>query len=346
MPENNLSPLQQSAKSALLLDILSSLDSLDQICNNDPDISRQMQELAQDDLNSHMSQLLNSSANFNVPTTPITSAQKFTNIEKWNLKFTGELKQMSVHNFLERVTELCESRHVSKQQVFESAVDLFAGKALTWYRANKHRVHDWNSLTNLLKVHFEPPDYRSRLFREILERTQDTSESIVEYLSCMQALFRRYGGLSETAQLDILVRNLSPFYATQLPVVASMSQLEEECLRLEIKKYRSDNYVPPSRRKNQFVEPDFAFVGAETTHHHVTSLRPETPLFASECTPSAPNNICPLPSNVNTVETSQNFSRSVTCWNCNRAGHRSRDCREPRNRHCFRCGAPGVTVHN
>lgn len=58
IPENNLSPLQQSAKSALLLDILSSLDSLDQICNNDPDVSRQMQELAQDDFNSHMSQLL------------------------------------------------------------------------------------------------------------------------------------------------------------------------------------------------------------------------------------------------------------------------------------------------
>jgi len=111
--------LQQSAKSALLLDILSSLDSLDQVCNNDPDVSRQMQELAQDDLNSHMSLLHNSSANFNAPTTPITSTQKFTNIEKWNLKFTGELKQMSVHNFLERVTELCESRHVSKQQVFE-----------------------------------------------------------------------------------------------------------------------------------------------------------------------------------------------------------------------------------
>lgn len=219
---------------------------------------------------------------------------------------------MSVHNFLERVTELCESRHVSKQQVFESAVDLFAGKALTWYRANKLRVHDWNSLTNLLRVHFEPLDYRSRLFKEILERTQDTSKSIVEYLSCIQALFRRYGGLSETAQLDILERNLSPFYATQLPVIASICQLEEECLKLEIKKYRSDNYVPPSRRKNQFVEPDFAFVGAETTLHHVTSLRPETSLFASECTPSASNHIRPLPSNVNTVKTSQNFSRSVT----------------------------------
>jgi len=247
------------------------------------------------------------------------------------MEFSGDPKHLTVHNFLERVLELKTSRHISDKQLFDSAVDLFSGKALIWFRANKSRFHDWEGLSTLLKRHFEPPDYRSRLFKEILERTQDTSETIVEYLSAMQALFRRYGDLTSEAQLDILIRNLSPFYSTQLPVVRTIEELEEECLKLETKKCRADHYVPPSRKRQQFVEPDFAFVAIEAP-----STDTRNPVAADLNPVNAP------------TETTRpaNTPKAFTCWNCQQTGHMNRDCPNPLKTHCYRCGQPNVTVRS
>lgn len=251
-------------------------------------------------------------------------SSKSPNIEKWNLRFSGDNKKLSVHGFLERVNELRLARNITYRQLFDSAIDLFEGKALNWFRANRTRFNDWNGLAELLQTHFSPPDYKSRLFREILDRTQDTSESIVDYLSSMQALFRRYVGLSEAVQLDILCRNLSPFYSTQLPDVDTIEELEEECLKLETKKYRVESYVPPSRKRHQFVEPDFAFVEVESQ-----------PSSSAE----------PVASQQTSVnEVSPPTRSNLVCWNCQAPGHLNRNCPNPKKTHCYRCGTPNVTV--
>lgn len=55
---------------------------------------------------------------------------KKVDIFKWDVKFDGESNTFGVKAFLERVNELAEARHVSKAQLFESAIDLFSGNAL------------------------------------------------------------------------------------------------------------------------------------------------------------------------------------------------------------------------
>lgn len=60
-------------------------------------------------------------------------------VEKWNLTFTVDWKQLSVHKFLERISELRLLPGISEQELFGSANDLFAGKALNRYCANRHR---------------------------------------------------------------------------------------------------------------------------------------------------------------------------------------------------------------
>lgn len=65
---------------------------------------------------------------------------KPTPVSKWGLKFTGE-KGTSVNAFLERVSELKIARHVHDDELFDSAVDLFAGKALVWYRDARRSVN-------------------------------------------------------------------------------------------------------------------------------------------------------------------------------------------------------------
>lgn len=332
---DDLSVEEKAAKSALLLDVLSAFDSLDTASQDDPNLSTQLTQGEEPGpLNASFANPF-SSPSANTSSAPCTLREttpvKCQNVDKWNLKFSGDPKHLTVHNFLERVLELKTSRHISEKQLFDSAIDLFSGKALIWFRANKSRFHDWEGLSTLLKRHFEPPDYRSRLFKEILERTQDTSETIVEYLSAMQALFRRYGDLTSEAQLDILIRNLSPFYSTQLPVVGTIEELEEECLKLETKKYRADHYVPPSRKRQQFVEPDFAFVAIATP-----SVETRNPVAVDLNPVNAP------------TETTRpaNTPKAFTCWNCQQTGHMNRDCPNPRKTHCYRCGQPNVTVRS
>jgi len=80
---------------------------------------------------------------------------------------------MSVHNFLERATELRLARGLSEAELFDSAIDLFSEKALNWFRVNRDRFNNWQSLSELLTRHFEPLDYRARSFKEILDQTQD-----------------------------------------------------------------------------------------------------------------------------------------------------------------------------
>lgn len=253
------------------------------------------------------------------PQTPQSRNGNSTPVYKWNLKFSGDPKRMSVNNFLERVEELRVARHVSEADLFASAIDLFEGKALLWYRSVSARCSDWQELSKLLMLHYLPPDYYTRLFQEILERKQGPTESIVEYLSSMTALFVRYGKVGPDVQLDIISRNLSPFYLMNLPVVESLAELERECLKLEVKKYRAESYPTSFRRHVAAVEPELSCVQG-----------------VSGVSPNAPE--------INAVRSGSVPIFQMTCYNCKKQGHMSRDCREPYNRHCYRCQKPGYTV--
>lgn len=337
IPLSSSSEEQAPVRSAFLSEILSFLDhlgvvfetSLGQDRDQDPSRSRSSSVSSRrSDVVTNVvpPQGIRSPQHASTFRNPVSPSRRSTSygVEKWNLKFSGDQRSLSVHNFLERVAELCVARNVTETQLFSSAIDLFSGRALNWFRANKGRFNDWTSLSDLLRRHFEPPDYRSRLFREILERTQDPTEPIVDYLSSMQGLFRRHGGLPPDTQLDILSRNLAPFYLTQLPIVRTIEELETECLKLEARKFRVDHYIPPSRKRQSFVEPGFAYISQQVDS------------ASSVPVPPVVDEVGPSPARIT-------GSRVIKCWNCGQEGHFNRQCRNPQRLHCFKCGAPGVT---
>lgn len=333
VPTESLSAENADIKAALFVDILTTLDNLEQVSRQDPNLSLLMDKTNLDESDTDTSSVAEATQTpRSTPQRQHSANFKSQRVEKWGIKFTGDQKYMSVHSFLERVSELRVARNLTERDLFDSAIDLFEGKALNWFRSNRSRFNDWRGLSSLLCKHFEPPDYRSRLFKEILDRTQDPSEKIVDYLSSMQALFRRYGHMSEDVKLDIISRNLAPFYTTQLPIVNSLEELEDQCLILEGKKYRAEHYVPPSRRRQNFVEPDFAFVSDSPEEV------PNDNLFT---TPSVQE----IRHNTNT-NLNNRAPRDVTCWNCQKTGHLNRDCPIPRKIHCYRCGTPNVTVRS
>ena len=250
-------------------------------------------------------------------------------VSKWNIKFSGDVKHTSVNSFLERVEELRIARNVTKPQLLRTVVDLFQDTALIWYRANRHLFQTWDELTDSLRDVFQPIDYEEKLLDEIKRRTQGPNETISIYIAVMTSLFSRLRvKISEQRKIQILMRNIAPFYQTQLSLVdvKSVHELLKLGRRLEERKCSVEAYAPPPRRQ-QSVEPDLAYVYAEPIYSPSTS----NPRHHSLRSP-------------NSVETIQSNTR--VCWNCSKPGHRSVNCRESRKKHCFRCGKPDVTVRS
>lgn len=157
-------------------------------------------------------------------------------VSKWDLKFSGEKKDMSVNAFLERVEELRIARNVTKETLFDSGIDLFTGKALHWYRYVRKTECKWDGLVKRLREEFQPHNYTEKLFEEIRKRTQGPEESVGIYLAVMLAMFDRLEcPVSQEMQLKIIMRNLSPFYQSQLGLVEvkTIGELKTLCKRLK-----------------------------------------------------------------------------------------------------------------
>lgn len=243
---------------------------------------------------------------------------------QWKLTYSGDNKELSLNGFLERVAELMRARNVTKEQVFDSALDLFSGRALVWYRAVRKSLSGWDELVIALREEFQHPDYDEHLFDEIRRRTQGPNESISIYISIMSNLFSRLSiKIPECNQLRIIMKNLTPFYQGQLGLVdiKSLEDLRSMGRRLELRKSYVDAYVPPPRRM-QSLEPDLACMSNST----------------ASC------------GRLDEVESSQSRPEVVAsgnaavrkCWNCGGTDHLANRCLRALRRHCFGCGRPGV----
>ncbi|KAL3281744.1 hypothetical protein HHI36_004948 [Cryptolaemus montrouzieri] len=90
--------------------------------------------------------------------------------------------------------------------------------------------------------------------------------------------------------------------------IAKAVDMYDVCLVLEQKKFRANSYVPPSRRKPGYVDPDFAFISSETSLSPTINAFPPTVLVS----PTVPS------------------SRNPVCWNYQKMGHTRQSCPEPR----------------
>lgn len=239
-------------------------------------------------------------------------------VSKWNIrKFDGDVTRLSLSAFFENVEELCLSRNVTKQQLMNSASDLFTGRALIYYRSIKSRVADWSDLVRELRLQFQPVNFNDKLFQEIKNRTQGSEEPMGLYLATMSNMFARLTvPVNEAAKLKLILQNLTPFYQGHLGLmqVNSLEQLLELGRKLEVRKETMDAYAPPPRNRRSLIEPDLACV-----YSSQSSLASSHKDVAEISTPI-----------------------SKTCWNCGKVGHLSSRCDSPRTRHCFSCGRRDV----
>lgn len=304
-----------------------------------------------------------------------------TPVHKWGVKFDGIGKDGGVKAFLERVEELRVARGVSEEDLYTSAVDLFEGKALLWYRSVRDTAKNWQALVSLLKRSFLPSDYDDRLWEEIKRRKQGRSESVTIYIAVMESLFNR---LSTPPALVTKIKyvklNLLPDISNQVALsdFDSMEGLERACVKLE------EHFAAVNRGRGlatRTFEPDLAYSEAGRSEEdrrrcygrlgnhgaavqgrgntvgdphngRVTGYSPGSSLSARKAG-SNPQRRSSERSNraqsggLSGHEVEKRSVESHTpmvCYNCRQPNHTFRHCTLKGNKFCFRCGQQGVTV--
>lgn len=265
---------------------------------------------------------------------PAPIAAKAIPVYKWNVKFDGDCRSFGVNAFLERVTELAQARGVNKNELFSSAIDLFSGKALIWYRSIKNSVTDWDSLVSLLKLNFLPSDYDDKLWEEIKQRSQGREEPVAIFIAVMETLFSRLARPpAEATRVKHIKQNLLPQYITQLALseINTVSELCTLCKKLE-EAQKAKNKYRPSPSVN-VLEPELAYLQNPSTSF---SRGPNEDQISKR-------KFFARPKKYENTDGKRNIVK-IICWNCNQPNHTYSHCTEKRKMFCFRCGKPDTTV--
>lgn len=264
-----------------------------------------------------------------IPEIPRTR-QNSVPVYKWDVRFSGGKEGLSVNAFIERIEEYQISRGVSESDLYRSITDLLTGKALSWYRSVKEKIHNWPEFVNKLRENYLPFNFQKDLMREINEREQGVEESISEFFSCMLNYFGRLEKkLTEKEKIEIIHGNLDSFYIDRVSLhikqIDRVDQLQEICQSLETSKNMSAKrsmYRRVNTNPVNFLEPDLVY---------------DRGIQGNQI--SQPSTSRGRHSNLNVS--------SILCWNCNNNGHTFTKCDKPRNKSfCFRCGKPGVTKYS
>lgn len=238
-------------------------------------------------------------------------------VHKWNLNFNGRNDPVT---FIERLQEICVSQGVDMNNLLPQMPELFQGEAALWFRNNRQNWHTWAEFITDFRFFYFPLNYAEDLEAEISRRLQRPNEPTCRYITDLQTLVRRHGGIGTSQELQWLYRNLLPEYRQQVRKtdftdISSFSRVvrETELLLEQLRQSRITNRYPTQARQN---EPTSGI------------SRPPQPL------PGRRNHA---------PQSFQNPQRpEKLCWRCGKTGHFRTECRGTPTLFCSRCRKTGV----
>lgn len=269
------------------------------------------------------------------------------------LKFNGKT---CVRSFIQRVNEFIEARNTPSHKILSFATEIFQDDALHWYRSVKDSVSSWSELAARLREDFDQTDYDYRLKSEIRSRTQGERENITIYLSIMNGMFSRLSkSVPEEEQLEILLHNIRPCYASTLASasqITSIDALRSLCRNYEAIQARLAQFQEPPRVTSDTLAPEFAY--SKDGNRSANKVHNSSPSNFNKHS-YMPNRSFNKSNNFNNV-TQNNYNRQQQsyvhavstnknvpyCPRCRSNSHHIRQCPAPRDILCFKCGMKDV----
>jgi hypothetical protein len=276
---------------------------------------------------------------------------------QWNLKFSGE---DNVAEFLTQVREYMQSRHVSEQELLESASELFKGNALKWFRqvTVSYNIRSWTDIAQRLMIDFQGQDCDDELLDSIKNRKQLPNESIVIYVAIMEDMFQRLNVWpTEREKIKILRKNVLPYFIhhTSLLTFSTVEEFKSKCKLLEAGKIQAEAANSASTSNNRQTHSTMNMNNERTTNNRnnqprreiYSDRRPQQQAsFAARMQPtqatymrqnqvpvnsyrqpaSYNNNMTSNRQNVTTNQSNNQRDRVTQCWICSQNGHISREC--------------------
>jgi hypothetical protein len=228
-------------------------------------------------------------------------------VGSWGIAFQGDRKdELSVFDFLEKVSEKCASHDLPQDDLLRHAKMLFRGEALVWYRMIESRVSSWADLCEFLKEEFLPIGYSETARENLLKYRQTERQSVGMFL----ARFEQLEGYLSTPlpfaeKMAAIQKNVLPYYQDRLwdKEIASPDDLYRLCRRLDATRFNIDQHVVVQR-------------GASS----VRTRSEKTTTASKDTNPS---------------------SKDPFCHRCKQAGHEIRNCPSRRDIKCWGCGKSG-----
>lgn len=269
-------------------------------------------------------------------------------VAKWNVKFNGLTDPRS---FLDRVEDLRRADGVSFEKLLNSAARLFVDQALVWFRAIRPKVTSWQELQSLLLDDFSAVDYDYKLLGEIRLRSQGADEPLHIYFSIMECMFNRLKKpLPEEEKLEILQRNIRPFYSQQLALVevTSVDDLLRKCKVIEKSRQRCMDFMEPEKQKYSVLSSEFLY---RPKKHNLSS---SVAAVSGTFTPHSEQKQGKPSQNLNNMNKQSDSSivsnkgyvgvatsGKKVCFKCGKPDHNFSKCTKNVNYSCYQCGKVG-----
>lgn len=285
----------------------------------------------------------------------IVSSPKSFPVYKLGVQFDGEPNKLL--SFIEKVEELALSRHVSKKDLFESAAELFCGKATFWLRHTKPHLSDWDSLVVKLKQDFLQSDFDDEIWQQIRSRKQGRTEPVILYISCLEALFKRISHkVAENTKIKYIRLGLHQEFRDRLALIDldSVEKLGALCKKLEDTKIVSYSGSSSTKNISILTDPELAYISDNQSFKSASTsdLRVANNLRKKGKTKNVKNtvnkhDVASISRSSGNGNKSGGVQDSVVCWKCQLPNHTFRNCKARINKiFCYKCGTPDITTKN
>lgn len=232
-------------------------------------------------------------------------------LSSWHLKFDGSKDSMNCNEFLYRLRSLtAQTLNNDYELLCDNLHLLFASKASDWFW-NFHKKNykfSWQAFCAAFQKRFDDSKDDFDLWELIRNRRQKENESFDDYQLAVEDIISRLSHeISEEKLIDILKRNAKSSLRFELLHLKIANRDE---LREEVRKHENFNTT------NSFTRPRFG-------KGNVSEL-------ASDHEEAEDESISAI------------HRRALTCWNCDKTGHRFDDCLGERRVFCYGCGAKNI----